>query len=111
MSGRVTFSISYAVFCLKKKTTVASLVWSMVPIAPSATTTRSARTARSVLIAPHFRQLLRRLLASPQSPPYLLPKPTPWSTLPRAGHARGHTTSRANHVVLRETTCTVLGGG
>jgi hypothetical protein len=31
---------------------VASLAWSMVPIAPSATTTRSAKAARSVLIAP-----------------------------------------------------------
>jgi hypothetical protein len=31
---------------------VASLAWSMVPIAPSATTTRSANAVRSALISP-----------------------------------------------------------
>src|ERR1035438_5919871 len=34
----------------------ASLVWSMVPIAPSATTTRSAKAARSVLIGTHSKR-------------------------------------------------------
>src|SRR5215470_3748716 len=82
----------------------------MVPIAPSATTTRSARTARSVLIAPHFRQLPSRFLFSPQAHLSSPPSP-PLTTLPRARHARGHPTSRANHVVLRETACAVLGGG
>src|SRR5579864_9005329 len=36
---------------------VASLAWSIVPIAPSATTTRSVRADRSVLITDHLKSL------------------------------------------------------
>ncbi len=47
MSGRVRFRISLQPSRFSKSSSVGSWAWSIVPIAPSATTTRVARASRS----------------------------------------------------------------
>lgn len=54
MSGRVTFRISLQPSRFSKSSSVGSCAWSIVPIAPSATTTRVVRASRSASMRLRF---------------------------------------------------------